>query len=117
MFFLDKKDDYPSPAETVKQVHLAGGVAFLAHVHEYKWVKDKIEYITQLIKDSNLDGIECYYNSFTEEQTKYLLELCDKKKLYKSGGSDYHGLNKNKIQLGVGYGDLKIPKNMIQEWI
>lgn len=50
MFFLDKKDDYPSPAETVKQVHLAGGVAFLAHVHEYKWVKDKIQYITELVK-------------------------------------------------------------------
>ena len=41
MFFLDKKDDYPSPARTVKEVHKAGGVAFLAHVHEYKWIDNK----------------------------------------------------------------------------
>ena len=116
MFFLDKKDDYPSPAETVKQVHLAGGVAFLAHVHEYKWVKDKIEYITQLIKDSNLDGIECYYSNFTEEQTLELLKYCKDNNLYTSGGTDYHGTKRPSIEIGVGKGNLKIPDEIIKDW-
>lgn len=84
MFFLDKKGDYPSPKQTVEQVHLAGGVAFLAHVYEYKWVDNKIEYIEQLLKDSNLDGIECYYSNFTEEQTKGLIEFCKENNLYTS---------------------------------
>lgn len=116
MFFLDKKDDYPSPAETVKQVHLAGGVAFLAHVHEYKWVKDKIQYITELVKDSNLDGIECYYSNFTEEQIKELLEYCKKNHLYTSGGTDYHGTKRPSVDIGVGKGNLRIPDEIIKDW-
>lgn len=116
MFFLDKKDDYPSPAETVKQVHLAGGVAFLAHIHEYKWVKDKIQYITELVKDSNLDGIECYYSNFTEEQIKELLEYCKKNHLYTSGGTDYHGTKRPSVEIGVGKGNLRIPDEIIKDW-
>lgn len=116
MFFLDKKDDYPSPAETVKQVHLAGGVAFLAHVHEYKWVKDKIQYITELVKNSNLDGIECYYSNFTEEQIKELLEYCKKNHLYTSGGTDYHGAKRPSVEIGVGKGNLRIPDEIIKDW-
>ena len=116
MFFLDKKDDYPSPAETVKQVHLAGGVAFLAHVHEYKWVKDKIQYITELVKNSNLDGIECYYSNFTEEQIKELLEYCKKNHLYTSGGTDYHGAKRPSVEIGVGKGNLRVPDEIIKDW-
>ncbi len=116
IFFLDKKDDYPSPAKTVEQVHLAGGVAFLAHVYEYKWIKDKIEYISQLLKDSNLDGIECYYSSFTEEQTKGLLDYCKKNNLYISGGTDYHGTRRPSVEVGIGKGNLKIPENIIKNW-
>ena len=116
MFFLDKKDDYPSPAQTVEQVHLAGGVTFLAHVHEYKWIDNKIEYIKQLIKDSNLDGIECYYSNFTDEQTKELLEFCKENKLYTSGGTDFHGTKRPAVQVGIGKGNLKIPDDIIKSW-
>ncbi len=116
MFFLDKKDDYPSPAKTVEQVHLVGGVAFLAHVHEYKWVDNKIEYIKQLIKDSNLDGIECYYSNFTEEQINELLEYCKINNLYTSGGTDYHGKKRPGVELGIGRGNLQIPESIIKDW-
>lgn len=116
MFFLDKKDDYPSPAETVKQVHMVGGVAFLAHVHEYKWIKDKMQYITDLIKESNLDGVECYHSSFTKDQIKELLKYCDENRLYKCGGSDYHGRRKPNIEIGIGKGELEIPSCIIKPW-
>ena len=116
MFFLDKKDDYPSPSTTVEEVHKAGGIAFLAHVHEYKWIDDKIEYIRQFIKDSDIDGIECYYSKFTDEQTKELLEFCKENKLYTSGGSDFHGKRKPDIQIGIGKGNLQIPDDIIKDW-
>ncbi|MDO5556053.1 MAG: PHP domain-containing protein [Clostridia bacterium] len=116
MFFLDKKDDYPSPKQTVKQIHLAGGVAFLAHVYEYKWVENKIEYIKQLIKDSNLDGIECYYSNFTENQTKGLIDFCIKNNLHISGGTDFHGTKRPSVDLGVGRGNLNIPENILYNW-
>lgn len=116
MFFLDKKDDYPSPKQTVEQIHKAGGKAFLAHVHEYKWVDNKIEYIRQLIKDSNIDGLECYYSNFTEEQSEELIEFCKENKLYISGGTDFHGKRKPSIDIGVGKGNLSIPENIIYDW-
>ena len=116
MFFLDKKDDYPAPSKTVEEVHKAGGVAFLAHVHEYKWVDDKIEYIKQFTKDSNVDGIECYYSKFTDEQTKELLEFCKENNLYTSGGTDFHGKRKPDIQIGVGRGNMQIPDSIIKDW-
>ena len=116
MFFLDKKDDYPSPLKTVEEVHKAGGLAFLAHVHEYKWIDDKIEYIKQFVKDSNIDGIECYYSKFTDEQTKELLDFCKQNNLYTSGGTDFHGARKSAIQIGVGKGNLNIPDEIIKDW-
>ena len=116
MFFLDKKDDYPSPKKTVEQIHLAGGKAFLAHVHEYKWVDNKIEYIKGLVKDSELDGVECYYSNFTEDQTKELLDFCKTNNLYVSGGSDFHGKRKPAIQMGIGKGNLSIPDDIIKDW-
>lgn len=116
MFFLDKKDDYPSPKQTVEQVHLAGGRAFLAHVHEYKWVENKIEYISELVKESGLDGIECYYSNFTDEQTAELLEYCKQNNLYTSGGTDYHGTNRPGVEIGIGRGKLNIPEKIIENW-
>lgn len=116
MFFLDKKDDYPSPAKTVQKIHEAGGLAFLAHVYEYKWVDNKIEYIKELVKDSKIDGVECYYSKFTEEQTKELMAFCKENNLYTSGGTDFHGKAKPAIQIGIGKGNLAIPDEIIKDW-
>lgn len=116
LFFLDKKDDYPSPRETIEEIHKAGGMAFLAHVHEYKWVENKIEYIKQLLKDSDLDGVECYYSNFTEGQMEELINFCTKNELYISGGTDFHGTNRKGVELGIGRGNLAIPESVIQSW-
>lgn len=115
--FIDKSEDYPSLAEAINMVKQAGGLVFLPHLFIYKWAENKEEFITGIVDNYEIDGIECYYNCFTEEQTNYLVELCYKKKLYKSGGSDYHGLNKKNLELGVGYGDLEVPKSIIEEWV
>lgn len=46
-----------------------------------------------------------------------MLDLCDGKGLFRSGGSDYHGTNKEGISLAKGYGNLNIPKELIEDWI
>lgn len=117
ILFIDKSEDYPSLAEAINMVKQAGGLVFLPHLFIYKWAENKEEFINGIIENYAIDGIECYYNCFTEEQTKYLIELCNQKKLYKSGGSDYHGLNKKNLELGIGYGDLEVPRKIIEEWI
>ncbi len=117
ILFIDKSEDYPSLAEAINMVKQAGGLVFLPHLFIYKWAENKEEFINGIVDNYEIDGIECYYNCFTEEQTKYLIELCNQKKLYKSGGSDYHGLNKKNLELGIGYGDLEVPRKIIEEWI
>ena len=78
------------------------------------------KYYLKLLKNITnnyaFDGIECYYTTFTEEQNKYLLNYCDKHNLYKSGGSDFHGINKINHNMGTGNGNMKIDEGLIKEW-
>lgn len=115
--YIDKSSDYPSLDQAINMIKQAGGLVFLPHLFIYKWAENKEQLIEGIIQNYKIEGIECYYNSFTDKQTKYLLELCQKRKLYKSGGSDYHGLNKENIEIGIGYGSLNIPNEIIEEWI
>ena len=117
ILYIDKSEDYPNLTQTIEMIKNAGGLAFLPHLFIYKWVDNFEEVINGIIDNYPIDGIECYYTDFTEEQTQYLLNLCNEKKLYKSGGSDYHGLNKPKISIAEGYGNLKIEKEIIKDWI
>ncbi len=112
-FYIDKSEDFPSLKTCIQSIKDAGGKAFLAHAYIYKWAKDKAAFINDIIENYGIDGIECYYSQFTDEQTKYVLELCKKKNLLMSGGSDYHGLNKKDISLGIGKGNLQIPNDII----
>ena len=115
-FFIDKSLDSPKVEEIIEQIHKVGGRAFLAHIYVYKWTDDKKALIDDLISNYDFDGIECYYSEFSEEQTKYVLEVCEKRGLYKSGGSDYHGDSKPGISLGTGRGNLRVPKSIVEEW-
>lgn len=117
ILYIDKSEDYPTLQQTINAIKEAGGLVFMPHLFIYRWVENKKEFIETLVDNYEIDGLECFYTDFSEEQTQYLINLCNNRKLYKSGGSDYHGLNKEKISLAKGYGNLNIDKNIIQDWI
>lgn len=117
ILYIDKSEDYPTLEEAIDAIKKCDGLAFMPHLFIYKWVEDKKNFIEDIVNNYKINGIECFYTDFTEEQTQYLIELCNKKHLYKSGGSDYHGLNKPKISLAKGYGNLNINKKIIEDWI
>lgn len=92
-----------------------GGKVFLPHIFEYK---DNSKKILDFILDNySIDGIECYYTTFNKEQSDFLLNLCKKKNFLISGGSDYHGMAKPNVDLGIGFGNLAIPENILNNWI
>ncbi len=115
-YFLNRVDLFPSAEEVVDIIHKAGGKAFLAHPFEYQF-NDTIKYIDDLKNEVELDGIECFHPSATQENSKQLIEYANKNNLLKSGGSDYHGATKPDIEIAVGRGDMHITKEFIEDWI
>lgn len=115
-FFVNLSVHYPSFQETIDMIHNAGGYAFFAHPFVYSSnITTKMQ---SVIDKYNLDGIECYYYSFTKEQTEHLLELCSKNNLLISGGSDYRGNDtiRKGVELGKGRGDLKVNEKQCEIW-
>lgn len=89
----------------------------MPHVFIYKWAKDKVQLLNDLVNTYNVDGLECMHSEFSEEEITYLLNFAKKNNYYISGGSDYHGINKKDIEMAVGKGNLKITSDLIKNWI
>lgn len=116
-YFLNRVGTFPKVEEVVDIIHQAGGKAFLAHPFEYKF-DDTIKFINDLTQKVELDGIECFHPSSSDDNKKnILIDYARKNNLYISGGSDYHGKLKPDIQIGFGRGDLSISKDLIEEWL
>lgn len=115
VYFVNRIEFRPEYGEVVDIIHKSGGKAFLAHPFEYK-LENTIEFINDLRRKSELDGIECFHPSANKEQRNILCQYAKNNKLYISGGSDYHGDSKPNIKMGIGLGDLNISKEVL-EWI
>lgn len=115
--FIDKTPDYPTAEETVHIIKECGGLVFLPHLFIYKWAKNKYQLIDDILEKYDIDGIECMHSTFSNEQIQYLVDLCNERNYFKSGGSDYHGKNKPNIDMGCGKGNLRIPNEWVEEWV
>lgn len=113
--YVDETSLFPTLEETIEMIHDAEGIAFLAHPFAYS--KNIPDALTDLIKNYNFDGLECYYTTFTKEQTDYLLNLCEERNMYISGGSDFHGTRKINHFLGTGNNNLNINEDIVKPWI
>lgn len=85
--------DFPSIQEVCAQVRSAGGLAVLAHPGETikRFDKEAFESELERLISLELDGVECYYPTHSEEVTQLCLKLCRKKDLIVTSGSDCHG--------------------------
>jgi hypothetical protein len=92
----------------ISALNSAGAVVVLAHPL-LNLSAEQLDEFLPAAKQSGLDGMECYYSEFDAMQQELMLSYAEKYGLIPSGGSDYHGTNKPKIQLGTGQGDLLVP--------
>lgn len=106
---------FPSCDFIINGIHKAGGQAFLAHPYVY-FVEDPGLLVEEMVETTNLDGIEVFHPLHAQCHLDNLKDIAVRKKLLLSGGSDYHGKNKRKLNLGIGYGGLKVPRNQL-DWI
>ena len=113
-FYVEMDDLVPDLETAIGLIRKCGGLVFLPHIFEYR--DNALPILNYILENYEIDGIECYYTTFSKEQHEYLLKICKEKNLYISGGSDYHGKNKKDVELGIGMGSLKVPEDILK-WI
>ena len=94
----------PDAREAIQAILAAGGIPVWAHPYggagKREMHGEEFEKQLQILLEAGLQGIECYYSAYNEEQVKSLLEVARRHNLWVSGGSDYHGENKD-VALGT----------------
>ena len=93
---------YPSkritPIQGVELIKNAGGFAVIAHPLRFVQQR-KLEPLVEGLKQFGLAGVEAYYPTHDEMMSKTILSLAKRHRLIATGGTDYHGANRN-IELG-----------------
>lgn len=103
-----------TPTQAVKLILEADGVPILAHPMLYHMSDARLETLVAELKNAGLMGIEAIYNNHTAGEERQIRRLAAKYHLLISGGSDFHGANKPKLDLGVGYGGLHVPDSVLK---
>lgn len=85
-----------SVEETIERIHLANGLAVIAHPH----LIDSSELLQVLLK-MPFDGIETRYALYPLQACQRWIKIANRKGWFETGGSDFHGMMKPQIPLGA----------------
>lgn len=100
-----------TPAEAVKLIVRADGLAVLAHPFT---INQDPEAMVAELKKAGLAGIEAYYKDCTTEEIRGLVRLAEKYGLIATGGSDFHGLDESRE---VNIGGVDVPPEAAEKLI
>lgn len=103
-----------TPMDAVRLIKEAGGTAILAHPLLYHMSTATLQKMVDDMKDAGLDGIEAIYCTYSVGEEREMKEFAKKNSLLISGGSDFHGSTKPKLELATGYGKLYIPYSVLE---
>jgi len=103
------------PKEAIHFIKEAGGITVLAHPNtlHMNGYSDLENLILGLVEEG-LKGIEVYYPEHSHLEVAQYKILAERHGLLITGGTDYHGIEKNGLDIGVGRGDMKIPYSMLE---
>lgn len=87
--------------------------AYLAHPLLYHLGYAQIEELLVYLRGLGLKGVEAYHSSNNRYESDKLRALAMKLGLEISGGSDFHGIIKPNIQIGIGRGGMKVPEHLL----
>jgi len=87
--------------EAIKTIKEAGGIPVWAHPlggeGEEHLSREEFLQRLQTMIDCGIEGLECFYSRYSNEEISFLRECANKHGLFITGGSDYHGTNKTVI--------------------
>lgn len=98
----------PSQEESFAAVHAAGGICVMAHPKFWRneWKRAGCDFAIAEhalceLKEKGLDGIEAIYAANTPLENVEFTRIADRAGFLKTAGSDFHGLNKPRIPIGI----------------
>ena len=103
-----------TPQKAIALILTAGGIPVLAHPILYRLSDARLEALVATLKEAGLVGIEAIYSTYEPSEERQIRRLAKKYDLLLSGGSDFHGTNKPRIDLGVGLGRLYVPNELLE---
>lgn len=110
--FVERKELEPS--EAIRWIWEAGGVPLVAHPGRFGrgFIWDEA---MPVLRKTGMAGFEAFYGDYSPSEQTYFNALAARLGMARSGGSDYHGANKPGLKLGVGWGGLKVPSELLAE--
>ena len=82
----------------------AGGIPVWAHPlggeGEKRLSAEEFKIQLAILKDQGIRGLECFYSRYSRADVEFLTAQAERHGLLISGGSDYHGTNKQDLPLG-----------------
>jgi 3',5'-nucleoside bisphosphate phosphatase len=104
-----------SAGDSIGVILEAGGVPVLAHPFTLELDRQALRnYVTELT-ESGLLGIEVFYPEHSPAMVTEYLALAKEVNLVATGGSDFHGASNPSIRMGIGFGPLKVPDQVVAD--
>lgn len=99
---------HPSQEESFRVIHAAGGLCVMAHPKYWRrtWKDAGCDFAAAerglaVLKEKGLDGVEALYQANTNEENVEFVRIATRLGYLKSAGSDFHGIHKPTIHLGM----------------
>ena len=93
----------PTVVGAIEVIHAAGGVAVWAHPFWDVEAPEEALATLDEFADAGLDGVECFYATHTEEQTRLLHERALQRGLLTTGSTDFHGPDHGRFSAFRGF--------------
>jgi predicted metal-dependent phosphoesterase TrpH len=103
------------PDASIGAILQAGGVPVLAHPFTLELDREALRNYVIELKDQGLHGIEVFYPEHSQPMVAEYLALAKELDMVATGGSDFHGLANPKIRMGIGFGPLNVPDEIVED--
>lgn len=102
----------PEIAEAIRWVHMAGGLAVLAHPASLKLKEAAFAAYLDMLCEMGLDGIEAYYFGYSSEHMEQYRTMAQERGLFVTAGTDYHGIS---VKPQVPQMGMEVPDWVLQQ--
>ena len=101
--------------EAISFIKDAGGIPVLAHPKTVAANgSSSFEKILRELMEEGLKGIEVFYPEHTPPEVAQFKAMAGRYGLLMTGGTDYHGIEKETLDIGVGRGEMKLPYAIVE---